>query len=333
MNYIVMECHLSYAVVLDEDGRFLKVANRNYQPGQIVTDVIEMIEPDPVVAQGSDNKTSVRRDSRKPRSVMYAVAAMAACVALVISSVFFMDQKTYASVFISINPRVRVDVNKQDTVVGLTGVNEDGKELIADYDYKKKKLDTVMDELVDLAIEKGYLVDGGSISLTFDSDDEEWISGHKGALRYSLEEYLKATHHMSVGISEQEEGDEGENVPSGGKKDADQNHDSSAGNSSGSHRDWDEDDDRDDEDDEDEDDDRDEDDEDGNDRKENKTNSVKSGKTDSSSSKYTNTQEIDDEDDDCDEDDEDEDDEDEDEDDDEDEEEEDEDEDDEEEDD
>ena len=30
MSYLVMECHTSYAVVLDEQGRFLKVANLNY---------------------------------------------------------------------------------------------------------------------------------------------------------------------------------------------------------------------------------------------------------------------------------------------------------------
>ena len=27
MNYLVMECHPGYAVVLSEDGRFLKAAN------------------------------------------------------------------------------------------------------------------------------------------------------------------------------------------------------------------------------------------------------------------------------------------------------------------
>ena len=28
MKYLIMECHMAYAVVLDEDGRFLKAANR-----------------------------------------------------------------------------------------------------------------------------------------------------------------------------------------------------------------------------------------------------------------------------------------------------------------
>ena len=37
MKYLVMECHPAYAVVLDEKGRFLKVANLNYEPGQTVS--------------------------------------------------------------------------------------------------------------------------------------------------------------------------------------------------------------------------------------------------------------------------------------------------------
>ncbi len=40
MKYIVMECHLSYAVLLDEEGHFLKAANRGYQVGQTVYDPV-----------------------------------------------------------------------------------------------------------------------------------------------------------------------------------------------------------------------------------------------------------------------------------------------------
>ena len=35
-----MECHFSYAVLLDEDGKFLKAANRSYQVGQTVYDPV-----------------------------------------------------------------------------------------------------------------------------------------------------------------------------------------------------------------------------------------------------------------------------------------------------
>ncbi len=40
MKYIVMECHFSYAVLLDEEGKFVKAANRNYRVGQTVTDPV-----------------------------------------------------------------------------------------------------------------------------------------------------------------------------------------------------------------------------------------------------------------------------------------------------
>ena len=40
MKYMVVECHLSYAVVLGEDGCFRKVANMRYEPGQMVTEIL-----------------------------------------------------------------------------------------------------------------------------------------------------------------------------------------------------------------------------------------------------------------------------------------------------
>ena len=45
MNYMVLECHPGYAVVMDEDGKFLKVANRHYTVGQTLTEVVQMQIP------------------------------------------------------------------------------------------------------------------------------------------------------------------------------------------------------------------------------------------------------------------------------------------------
>ena len=42
MSYLVMECHPGYAVVLDEQGRFFKTANLNYEVGQRVEQIIPM---------------------------------------------------------------------------------------------------------------------------------------------------------------------------------------------------------------------------------------------------------------------------------------------------
>ena len=40
MIYLVMECHPAYAIVLDQAGRMIKVANMGYEAGQKVDHVI-----------------------------------------------------------------------------------------------------------------------------------------------------------------------------------------------------------------------------------------------------------------------------------------------------
>ena len=40
MTYLVMECHPSYAIVLDNKGRMIKAANLGYQEGQVVGEII-----------------------------------------------------------------------------------------------------------------------------------------------------------------------------------------------------------------------------------------------------------------------------------------------------
>ena len=193
MKYMVMECHLSYAVVLDEEGHFLKVANRNYEVGQKVTDIIEMQVPQSVPQKKKTNKW------------MYSLAAMAACLVLMVTSVFQMGQMTYASVYMTINPEVRIDVNRNDVVVGLDGINPDGNDLIAGYEYKKKDLDLVMDELVDRAIDMGYLHEGGQISLVLDADSDEWIIVHSDTLTTQLNEYLNEKLSVTIEVTDTKE--------------------------------------------------------------------------------------------------------------------------------
>ena len=191
MKYLVMECHLSYAVVLDEEGRFLRVANRHYKVGQMVTNIIEMQIP--------QERTDTGRKKRK--NWIYSLAAVAACLILVAVSMLRMGQTIYASVYMAINPEVRIDVNGNDVVIGLEGINGDGRDLIEDYLYQKKDLNVVMSELVDRAIGMGYLHEGGQISLTLDSGDGDWISAHGSSLEASLNEHLTEKMNVTIEIT------------------------------------------------------------------------------------------------------------------------------------
>lgn len=188
MKYMVMECHPAYAVVLDETGRFSKVANMHYSVGQTVTEVVEMAAP------------QTKRADTKKKTVRWvsSLAAVAACLVLIFTSVFLTGQMPYASIYMTINPEVRIDVNRSDIVVGLAGVNEDGKMLIEGYSYQKKDLNLVVDELVDRAIEMGFLSEGGQITLELDADDNQWVVAHSDSLDTQLSEYL--TDKLTVTI-------------------------------------------------------------------------------------------------------------------------------------
>ncbi len=177
MKYLVMECHPAYAVVLSEDGTFRKVANIHYEVGQSVTDVIHLNLPEQKFAE-----------KRRP-GWLKTVTAAAACLALAVTAFFYTENTPYASVYLSINPQVRIDVNRRDAVVDVEGVNQDGQVLVENYDYKGKELDLVMDDLVDLAIDKGYLHEGGKITLSLDAD-EAWVDSHSGHMNEQLSQYL-----------------------------------------------------------------------------------------------------------------------------------------------
>ena len=44
-TYLVMKIHSAYAVLVDNDGRFIKAANKGYSVGDIVCDIIPIRYP------------------------------------------------------------------------------------------------------------------------------------------------------------------------------------------------------------------------------------------------------------------------------------------------
>lgn len=184
MKYMVVERHPGYAVVLDDDGNFLKVANRSYEIGQMLTAVVPIQMP----------------EKRKPGKWIAGLAAMAACLALVFGMFLPGTQQPYASVYVKINPEVRIDVDQQDVVVGLAGVNQDGNDLIAGYDFRKKSLDTVTDELVDRAIDMGYLTAEGQITISLESQDQLWVENHCQSISNHLQGHLQERFVVTVQV-------------------------------------------------------------------------------------------------------------------------------------
>ena len=187
MKYMVMECHPGFRVVLDENGSFIKAVNMHYEQGQTVEDIIPL-----------DIR---KKEENKPLKLKYFITAMAACLIIVITSLVSMTDKAVVSVYLTINPEVRIDINKKDEVVNLVGVNQDGKDLISGYEYKKKNIDIVMDELIDRAIEMDYLHEGGKVTLTLDGD-EKWITEKGKEISDTLNETFNAAWSVTIEVED-----------------------------------------------------------------------------------------------------------------------------------
>ena len=198
MKYLVMETHPAYAVLLDESGRFLKAANLHYQVGDTVQDIIELRPPQ-----------TRRRSFGRP---LAGIAGLAACLCLAFFGYYQPNFMAYGTLRIQINPDVEMTVSRTERVLGLTGLNEDGQDLIAGYSYQGKTRETATDELVERAIEMGYLSDGDTISITVSSSDTQWQAREEEQIQTQLEERYGETIviQLSAGDAADQQPDPGQ---------------------------------------------------------------------------------------------------------------------------
>lgn len=190
MNYLVMEVHPAYAVVLDEEGRFLKAANLRYQVGDTVRDIVELRRP-----------KEKRPALWKPLS---GVAGLAACLCIVFFGYYQPNFTPYGALRIQINPDVELTLSRTDRVLELEGLNADGQILIEGYDYGGKDREDVTEELVERAIGLGYLSDGETVSITVTSSDADWQIREEREAREDLEERYGETIVIQIGPAPEE---------------------------------------------------------------------------------------------------------------------------------
>lgn len=178
MKYLVMENHFSYSIVLDDEGRFLKVANLNYEIGQRV-DTVELLE----------ENNSQRNINKK---LIGFVGTVAACFILIFT--IFLDPlyTQYGTVYLDINPSLQMEVNKKGQVLNINPQNEDGKKLLEDkFKWKRKDVKQVSQYYVRKSMEMGYLKDSGQVTISIDVNDDNWYKEKELDIKNELENTLK----------------------------------------------------------------------------------------------------------------------------------------------
>ncbi|MBR1822874.1 MAG: hypothetical protein IJ779_01425 [Ruminococcus sp.] len=166
MKYMVMETHDGYAVLMDEDARFVHAANLHYNVGDTVTEPIIM---------NNDPETA----SKGIKMIVTRAAAAAACIGLLIGggyTYYANNFKPHSTIIISSEANITMELNKKGKVLSLKSNNDTGREILKDYDGKGKDKSTVAKEILEIEKSKGIISEGDTVEVYVLSDDDSTVS-------------------------------------------------------------------------------------------------------------------------------------------------------------
>ena len=163
MNRIlILEINGDSATLLTADGEFRIVP---VQPGWEVGMELDAACLELAIEEAAGKAEAARGRGHivAMRRVRRWVVAVAACLLLLIGvqQGYRVLSTADASVEIAINPVVRIELNRLGRVVGLIGVNEDGKELLRKTESANSSAQETLRAILNQAIADGYLSEAG----------------------------------------------------------------------------------------------------------------------------------------------------------------------------
>jgi hypothetical protein len=158
---IIMEVHKRFLTILTPQGEFLRARKlkENYQIGQ-------EIDYFPI----EQRKISKRLPFSlfQPYKGKPVVSTALALMLLMISILpFKQNDHVYAYLSIDVNPSLELGVNKNCQVIELIPYNEDGEKIVSLlHDWKKKDIEDVTSEIMDVIQSQGYLKENHEVILS-----------------------------------------------------------------------------------------------------------------------------------------------------------------------
>lgn len=123
-------------------------------------DLLEKVKNEPVRKMDEHDfitRQEPVKSTKRYTKVLVPVVSFIALFAVGYSVWYSQFQAIENKIFLDVNPSIEISTNKQDEVVELSGLNEDGKELIAGIDYEDKPIHQVTLLILDALLEQKYI--------------------------------------------------------------------------------------------------------------------------------------------------------------------------------
>ena len=158
---LIMELKRDYAIVLNDDGTMEKIL---IKPQMAVGQKIFYFDEDIV---NITETTSLNRGKIKYSTFMKSFGSIAALFLLVFTFFYYMNiSKTVAIVSLDINPSIQIEVDNNQNIIKVIGMNDDGKNI----DFSQVKGCNINDGIKvikDILVEKEYLKNNKDVLVGF----------------------------------------------------------------------------------------------------------------------------------------------------------------------
>ncbi len=128
---------------------------------KITPDILDSVLSDCAEVKPSDKIILTKRRSQKMYKKIIAIAASAVLVLGIGASagVYSANNTVSSTVSLDVNPSVEININKNERVLGVNALNEDGTAIIGGMDFEGSSLEVTVNALIGSMLKNGYLSD------------------------------------------------------------------------------------------------------------------------------------------------------------------------------
>lgn len=151
----------------------------------LAQDIVPMQEEDEIVHQETNSKNK-RRQGAYISVVGVAVAAM---------FLLFLYNKNLVetTITIDVNPSFEIQLNKEEEVKSVIGINEDGKKIVEQAEFKDKNLKHTVETLMQVVEKNGYFKKKSAVLVSVQNKEEEAAQGMEKKLKKQIKKTLESS--------------------------------------------------------------------------------------------------------------------------------------------
>ena len=174
-----------------------------------VPDILDSVLADCKNREAEEDFAKIKKTSSVSKKIAgIGIAAAVVLGAIGISSLYTVNYAVASVVSMDVNPGVEIKVNKKEKVLEVNSLNEDGRIIVGDMDFKGSSLEVAVNALLGSMLRNGYLNDSANtILISVYNDDEVQAENLRERLMIEVKSILEKENFQPALISQTAQAD------------------------------------------------------------------------------------------------------------------------------